>query len=323
MASWARGDDGLTRGIAITNLISSSRGTRVNSVSDPQSLAILKSGSREDRFTGFKAIILLLPSNEFYRVLIGCVCGRFHVNAWLYPMDRTRLLKNMAFLLEHDKMGVDFQGAVSIEQHKDNSTHLELEQNAFDCTFWWQLGPKGTGFARGLIRMTVNQAPDSREVTLVHDDSREVALIHDRQSHMIKEMLDRSSYLHASGLSWGGRAPSWHMADNDDDNNGVGGDAGSDTGVVVRTKPKTKKPAMYKVIMLNDDYTPMEFVILVLERFFNKSSEEATQIMMHVHQKGVGVCGVFTYEVAETKVQQVMDLARQHQHPLQCTLEKA
>ena len=75
--------------------------------------------------------------------------------------------------------------------------------------------------------------------------------------------------------------------------------------------------------MLNDDYTPMEFVILVLERFFNKSSEEATQIMMHVHQKGVGVCGVFTYEVAETKVQQVMDLARQHQHPLQCTLEKA
>ena len=98
---------------------------------------------------------------------------------------------------------------------------------------------------------------------------------------------------------------------------------GSDTSVVVRTKPKTQKPAMYQVIMLNDDYTPMDFVILVLERFFNKSSEEATQIMMHVHQKGVGVCGIFTFEVAETKVQQVMDLARQHQHPLQCTLEKA
>lgn len=105
--------------------------------------------------------------------------------------------------------------------------------------------------------------------------------------------------------------------------NGV--EEGSETSVVVRAKPKpkTKKPAMYQVIMLNDDYTPMEFVILVLERFFNKSSEEATQIMMHVHQKGVGVCGVFTFEVAETKVQQVMDLARQHQHPLQCTLEKA
>jgi ATP-dependent Clp protease adaptor protein ClpS len=111
------------------------------------------------------------------------------------------------------------------------------------------------------------------------------------------------------------------MEDKGDDDNVGGG--GAETGVVVRTKPTTKKPAMYKVIMLNDDYTPMEFVILVLERFFNKTSEEATRIMLHVHQKGVGVCGVFTYEVAETKVQQVMDLARQHQHPLQCTLEKA
>lgn len=114
------------------------------------------------------------------------------------------------------------------------------------------------------------------------------------------------------------------MADNDgDDDKGNDGGGDSETGVVTRTKPKTKKPAMYKVIMLNDDYTPMEFVILVLERFFSKSHEESTQIMLHVHQKGVGVCGVFTYEVAETKVQQVMDLARQHQHPLQCTLEKA
>lgn len=114
------------------------------------------------------------------------------------------------------------------------------------------------------------------------------------------------------------------MADTDgDEDKGNNGGGDSETGVVTRTKPKTKKPAMYKVIMLNDDYTPMEFVILVLERFFSKSHEESTQIMLHVHQKGVGVCGVFTYEVAETKVQQVMDLARQHQHPLQCTLEKA
>ena len=80
---------------------------------------------------------------------------------------------------------------------------------------------------------------------------------------------------------------------------------------------------MYKVLLLNDDYTPMEFVIMILERFFNKSHDEATQIMLHVHQKGVGVCGVFTYEVAETKVTQVMDMAKGHQHPLQCTLEKA
>jgi ATP-dependent Clp protease adaptor protein ClpS len=97
---------------------------------------------------------------------------------------------------------------------------------------------------------------------------------------------------------------------------------GTGTGVVTKTRPKTKKPSMYKVLMLNDDYTPMEFVVYVLERFFNKSREEATRIMLHVHTKGVGVCGVFTYEVAETKVTQVMDLARREQHPLQCTLEK-
>ena len=94
------------------------------------------------------------------------------------------------------------------------------------------------------------------------------------------------------------------------------------TGVVVKTRPKTKKPSMYKVIMLNDDYTPMEFVVHIIERFFAKSREEATQIMLHVHQRGVGICGVYTYEVAETKVTQVMDFARQHQHPLQCTLDK-
>jgi ATP-dependent Clp protease adaptor protein ClpS len=100
-----------------------------------------------------------------------------------------------------------------------------------------------------------------------------------------------------------------------------GGD-GPNTGVVVKTRPKTRKPAMYKVLMLNDDYTPMEFVVHVLERFFQKSREEATRIMLHVHRRGVGVCGVYTYEVAETKVTQVMDLARQNQHPLQCTIEK-
>jgi ATP-dependent Clp protease adaptor protein ClpS len=99
-------------------------------------------------------------------------------------------------------------------------------------------------------------------------------------------------------------------------------DDGSGTGVVVKTRTKTKKPSMYKVLMLNDDYTPMEFVVHVLERFFGKSREEATSIMLHVHRRGVGVCGVFTYEVAETKVAQVMDFARRHQHPLQCILER-
>ncbi len=105
-------------------------------------------------------------------------------------------------------------------------------------------------------------------------------------------------------------------------NGNTGNGDGPTTGVVVRAKPKTKKPSMYKVLMLNDDYTPMEFVVHILERFFAKNREEATRIMLHVHRRGVGVCGVYTYEVAEHKVTQVMDFARQHQHPLQCTLEK-
>jgi len=94
------------------------------------------------------------------------------------------------------------------------------------------------------------------------------------------------------------------------------------TGVITETRVKTKKPSMYRVLLLNDDYTPMEFVVFILEQFFNKSPEQATRIMLHVHQKGVGVCGVYTFEVAETKVAQVMDLARRNEHPLQCTMEK-
>ncbi len=100
------------------------------------------------------------------------------------------------------------------------------------------------------------------------------------------------------------------------------GDGDLKTGVVTKAKPKTKKPSMYKVLMLNDDYTPMEFVVQVLERVFAKRREEAMRIMLHVHRRGIGICGVFTYEVAETKVNQVMDAARKNQHPLQCTLEK-
>lgn len=95
-----------------------------------------------------------------------------------------------------------------------------------------------------------------------------------------------------------------------------------DSGILTRALPKTKRPSMYKVLMLNDDYTPMEFVIIALQRFFHMSFDQASQIMMTVHRQGVGICGVFTYEVAETKVNQVMDFARQHEHPLQCTLEK-
>ncbi len=103
-----------------------------------------------------------------------------------------------------------------------------------------------------------------------------------------------------------------------------GGDGGNGTGaaVITRTRTQTKKPSLYRVLLLNDDYTPMEFVVTVLRKYFNKGSDEATRIMLHVHQNGVGECGVFTYEVAETKVTQVMDYARKHQHPLQCIMEK-
>ena len=100
-------------------------------------------------------------------------------------------------------------------------------------------------------------------------------------------------------------------------------DSDSEVGLATKTRTKPKKPSQYKVLMLNDDYTPMEFVVAVLKRFFNMDLEQATRVMLHVHQKGVGVCGIFPYEVAETKVNQVMDFAKQNQHPLQCTLEKA
>ncbi len=113
-----------------------------------------------------------------------------------------------------------------------------------------------------------------------------------------------------SGLNEPGKPP----IDIDDD--------GPATGVAIKSRTRTKKPAMYKVLMLNDDYTPMEFVVYILERYFNRSREQATRIMLHVHQKGVGLCGVYTYEVAETKVAQVLDLAKRHEHPLQCVMEK-
>jgi len=113
-------------------------------------------------------------------------------------------------------------------------------------------------------------------------------------------------------------------SDEDDGKTDDGGnDPGGQAGVATKTRAKSKKPSQYKVLMLNDDYTPMEFVVMCLKRFFRMDLEQATRVMLHVHQKGVGVCGVYPYEVAETKVNQVMDFARQNQHPLQCTLEKA
>jgi ATP-dependent Clp protease adaptor protein ClpS len=118
-----------------------------------------------------------------------------------------------------------------------------------------------------------------------------------------------------------GAPPAPRLAD-DDNNNKRRTPGAPGTAVITKTKPQTKRPSLYRVLLLNDDYTPMEFVVHVLERFFNKDHESAHRIMMHVHQHGIGECGVYTYEVAETKVTQVMDFARKHQHPLQCVMEK-
>jgi ATP-dependent Clp protease adaptor protein ClpS len=107
-----------------------------------------------------------------------------------------------------------------------------------------------------------------------------------------------------------------------DDDRNSGDKPNFDTGTVTKTRPKTKRPNLYRVLLLNDDYTPMDFVVLVLQDVFNKSREDAMRIMLHVHQKGVGECGVYPYEVAETKVTRVMDTARKNQHPLQCVMEK-
>ena len=104
-------------------------------------------------------------------------------------------------------------------------------------------------------------------------------------------------------------------ADNNKPNNSEG-----DLALDKRTK--TKKPSLYRVIMLNDDYTPMEFVVLILQRFFGHNTQSAQKIMLHVHQKGVGVCGIYTYEVAEAKINHVMTVARQNEHPLQLQMEK-
>jgi ATP-dependent Clp protease adaptor protein ClpS len=121
----------------------------------------------------------------------------------------------------------------------------------------------------------------------------------------------------AQPAQWWAFAPT--MADDDRKRRDAGGPG---TAVITKTKPQTKRPNLYRVLILNDDYTPMEFVVHVLERFFNKDREAATRIMLHVHHHGIGECGVFTYEVAETKVTQVMDFARKHHHPLQCVMEK-
>jgi len=122
----------------------------------------------------------------------------------------------------------------------------------------------------------------------------------------------------AAAVAFGDGSP--RLADHDRKRKGEPG--GPSAAVITKTKPQTKRPSLYRVLILNDDYTPMEFVVHLLERFFGKDHEAATRIMLNVHHHGIGECGVYTYEVAETKVTQVMDFARKHQHPLQCVMEK-
>ena len=112
-----------------------------------------------------------------------------------------------------------------------------------------------------------------------------------------------------------------HAGPEDGDKRGKGNPK-FESGTATKTRPRTKRPSLYRVLLLNDDYTPMEFVVLILQEVFNKSREDATRIMLHVHQQGVGECGVYPYEVAETKVTRVMETARKNQHPLQCVMEK-
>lgn len=126
-----------------------------------------------------------------------------------------------------------------------------------------------------------------------------------------------------NSLDYDSRMKNRNIFAQSDDNFDSGQVPEGDSTVLTKERPKTKKPPMYKVLILNDDFTPMEFVIHVLERFFNKNKEEATEIMLHVHRKGIGVCGIYPYDVAETKVMQVMDFCRRNEQPLQCTMEKA
>ena len=139
--------------------------------------------------------------------------------------------------------------------------------------------------------------------------------------HSSKQQNDASARVATVGRA-GAVAPAPDFPEMMASDNEKGRKGKGEAGVVTKAKPKTKRPSLYKVLMLNDDYTPMEFVVYVLERFFNLDHGRAVEIMLTVHNKGIAVVGVYPFEVAETKVTQVMDCARSNQHPLQCTMEK-
>ena len=151
LSAWVRGGGDLTKGIELPNLLSPWQGTRVESVVDPQTFANLKTALQGDRFMGFKPVGLRLPSNEFYWVVTACIDGRFHANAWLYPSDRYKSLKFDKILIEQDKTGVEFSGAVPPARRDEDPTRHETDSNVSDGVFWLQLGPNGIVGARGKI----------------------------------------------------------------------------------------------------------------------------------------------------------------------------
>jgi ATP-dependent Clp protease adaptor protein ClpS len=133
---------------------------------------------------------------------------------------------------------------------------------------------------------------------------------------------DRQAMTHTGPVSLSYENFASRLGPGEDEGGKDAGGGKNDSATITKTKPKTKRPSLYRVLLLNDDYTPMEFVVLVLQDIFNKTREEAMRIMLHVHNQGVGECGVYPFEVAETKVTRVMDTARKNQHPLQCVMEK-
>ena len=174
-----------------------------------------------------------------------------------------------------------------------------------------------------LHRMNVSTHPILSRIPTHRDYGQRCNLLRrfrfSRQYSHLSDLLRVSSVLQETQcLQFSSLRQAPHLSNKESEN-----EDGSERGVATKARPRTKKPSMYRVLLMNDDYTPMEFVVKILMTIFNKTQEEATQVMLNVHQNGVGVCGVYTFEIAETKVAQVMDAAKRSQHPLQCTLEKA
>jgi ATP-dependent Clp protease adaptor protein ClpS len=186
-------------------------------------------------------------------------------------------------------------------------THIPVVDSAVG------IGPAGSGDLESVSGNSLDGS--GRRASIDESSGRYPASHRDFERRAMSQLTFRSDSSAPSAIA----ASALRMGNDDNRTGGTGGPA---TSVIAKVKPKTKRPNLYRVLILNDDYTPMEFVVHVLEKFFQKDAEAATKIMLHVHHHGIGECGVFTYEIAETKVTQVMDFARKHQHPLQCVMEK-